>query len=369
MIMIVRQARCPVLLFCVALALLLLVAYDICYIAGVHSLVLLGKVLEMIGELEISPGPHILFWKAKKVGGTTICGVLQCHAEHEDLRFMGRDEWLDTSYAKGGLEHLVTYNKIVENDILCFHKADTTAWPLWMAEGGHDFHQVIMFRDPLQQAVAGYYQKHIGAGVPSSQVAEDWLNHYLDDGLWLKFWGFVSSVEDAERVLDQLMSGHNLALVNSPMMKASVTNVTILLFDHFVASLCLLSHELGINPDCLELPARNVKPHPLSSQWPKQVVDSFTIRATDMGLYKLFHKAQIVFGLQYNAAAQLYIDDGLASDSGTMNTEMNDKPEKCLDLGMHLGNKGYLVQSAVPKHHSYAPALATCFKQLELCDA
>jgi len=249
--------------------------------------------------------------------------------------------------------------------VLCFHKAYQTAWPLWMAEGGHDFHQVLMFRDPLQQAVAAYYQKHVGAGVPSLKVAQTWFNEYLDSGLWFKVWGFVSSEADAEQVLDELLLGASIGSLASPRMRAAVTNVTVLSFNHYKASLCLLGHELAIHPECLELPSQNVKPHPLSTEWPQQAVTLFNQRALDLGLERIFQKAQLVFGLQYQAASELY-----SKQKTELNPQLQvrDASQTCLNLGAFAAfDQHRLIQSLVPKSVEHANAFATCFQQLEIC--
>ena len=262
----------------------------------------------------------IIYWKLKKVGGSTICNMLRDWADYKGRHF---------SYLRGALAN--SSNELQAKVVCNYNTATRTPWPYMHlraeVQRTEPAMQIVTLREPAQQACSFFYwicalahdEGDYGCGLPKeaelgnctkkagkmscsgvatfvpslTQVQRFWEKKWTQQALapWRpdsidspKAVPAITSTEghlrNTERILDQMRSS------DPPL---------VLLFENFDDSVKLLQRKLGWTFEDEES-LRHLYTHPTFEAWPEDARDFVKRRIEEARLDEVYAEGTRLFG-------------------------------------------------------------------------
>eukprot|EP00976_Prorocentrum_cordatum_P114125 1195806-Prorocentrum_minimum.AAC.17 len=275
--------------------------------------------------------PPALLWKLKKVGGSSICLLLQKYAEKNQLHITAPNDYLLltgihdkkrkrhkhlNSFWKSatGVVHSIAwgaYNRSVgrsspvqmepdvekqdcegsktnRTDVICCHfvqggTGEITKWAERKREEGLGLMEFVSLRKPMSQMVAYLYYDNMKLDPmkvpPKHDIKRFIQKQYVDKNSYLQEWQPLPARESSDdRSKDALRQ----------LASSDKYDLTVLIFERFDESLILMLDKLNLTLSEGILPKAKLRPHLHADDWPKHIVDDFQ-QISEKNLYELVY--------------------------------------------------------------------------------
>jgi len=266
--------------------------------------------------------PSVIYWKNRKVGGSTICHILAEYsnkyslplgmeggpASEENIKRLRKQ-----GLGKGACAALNPYHSQVK--VMCCHahqirEGGLHAWVKQRYSEEQGLLQFVTLRKPIAQMVSWFFFSGLKEtdGFPEAEVVKKFIqSHYIDKNEYLQEW--IWKPEEGLKKHDSSYADHAIGRISN----ADNQNLTMLIFERMDESYVLLWDKLNLTLEEGMVPHQKLRPHPGADELDEDVRKYFEHVSELKGYERVYQAALKRFDEQVDAYGQEKMKERVAA--------------------------------------------------------